>query len=388
MRPTTYHHLIALQRGSRSRFRPHHHGLNISGCASTGFQPCAIRTQVSGKLHTKARHFSSTATLREKAEDSENFWRVSADDSQFWDDYVSTRPSYNTAFYNEIYNHHSAHSSNWETAHDVGCGAGQVSEELASRFGHVVASDINDTHLSVAKRRLGPSFGPERISYTHAMGEDLIKHHAPGSADLIAAAEAMVLMDEKVALENFKRLLRPGGTLAFWFYGRPTFSDPKLRAEAQPLIDAIMVLNWAKVIRGSGERRIAGFQRAAEGMASWLDYVPLDPESWTNVRRIKWNTSATLPFFGEEACGFPIHPISNVKPGEHTESREDPDWWRNFWDIAELKRYFRVLFPGFKEAVGESDEQMDRYFRGLEAHFGSGVQQFTWPAVLVTATRK
>ncbi|KAI0883035.1 S-adenosyl-L-methionine-dependent methyltransferase [Annulohypoxylon maeteangense] len=389
MRSTTYRHLIApLQRGSRSSLRQHH-GLAISGRGSTGFQRCAIRSQVPGTMHTRARCFSSTATLREEAEDSENFWRVSADDSQFWHDYVSTRPSYNAAFYNEIYNHHNAHSSKWEVAHDVGCGAGQVCEELATRFAHVVASDINDTHLAVAKRRLIPSLGAKRISFTHSMGEDLIKHHAPGSADLIAAAEAMVLMDEHVALENFHRLLRPGGTLAFWFYGRPTFSDLKLRAKAQPLIDGIMVRNWSKVIRGS-ERRIAGFKRAAEGMASWLDYVPLDPESWSNVRRIKWNTSATLPFFGEEACGFPIHPTSNVKPGEYTEEREDPNWWKNEWDIAELRRYFRVLFPGFKEALGEGDQEINRMFQELESHFGGEgkTQQFTWPAVLVTATRK
>ncbi|XDG01661.1 hypothetical protein ABKA04_001276 [Annulohypoxylon sp. FPYF3050] len=395
MRPTTYHHLTnTLRRGSRSRLpqHPQYRALNISGLASTGFQRCAIHAQVPGKA---LRCFSSsTATLKEQApaaeEDSENFWRVSADDSQFWDDYVSTRPKYNDAFYNEIYNHHKAHSSTWEIAHDVGCGAGQVSEELASRFAHVVASDINDTHLVVAKRRLQPTFSPERISYTHCMGEDIIKHHAPGSADLIAAAEAMVLMDEKVALENFQRLLRPGGTLAFWFYGRPTFSDLKLRAQAQPLIDAIMVRNWAKVIQGSGEKRIAGFRRAAEGMASWLDYVPLDPEAWTDVRRIKWNTSATLPFFGEEACGFPIQTTSSVKPGEHVEEREDPNWWRNDWDLAELKKYFRVLFPGFEAAIGEGDGEINRMFAELETYFeGDGkIRQFTWPAVLVTATRK
>ncbi|KAI1103461.1 S-adenosyl-L-methionine-dependent methyltransferase [Jackrogersella minutella] len=392
MRPTKYHHLIALQkRGVRPCFRPYHHSLNISSNSTNEFHPCAIRLQPPGQLQTKARRFSNTAAPpKQQGEDSENFWRVSADDSKFWDDYVSTRPSYSATFYNEIYSHHAAHSCKWETAHDVGCGAGQVSAELASRFAHVVASDINDTHLAVARRRLASSLGPTRISFTHSKGEDLIKHHPAGSVDLIAAAEAMVLMDEHVALDNFKRLLRPGGTLAFWFYGRPTFSDPKLRAEAQPLIDAIMVKNWSKVIRGSGERRIAGFQRAAEGMTSWLDYVPLDPQTWMDVRRIKWNPSATLAFFGEEACGFPIRSTSSVQPCEHVEEREDPEWWRNDWDIAELRRYFNVLFPGFKEAVGEGDAEINRLFEELNVHFGGNgkVKQFTWPAVLVTATRK
>ncbi|OTB08088.1 hypothetical protein M426DRAFT_317193 [Hypoxylon sp. CI-4A] len=382
-----YQHLNALQRGTQRCFGPYHHRPNttLARNPSTGFRPTA-NDRIN--LDTRIRHFSSTAARKE--EDSENFWRVSADDSKFWEDYVSTRPKYSAAFYNEIYSHHAAHSSQWDTAHDVGCGAGQVSAELASRFSHVVASDINDTHLAVAKRRLRPDFGSDRISFTHSTGEQLAEHHAPGSTDLIAVAEAMVLMDEQVALDSFARLLRPNGTLAFWFYGRPTFSDARLRAEAQPLVDAIMVKNWATVIRGSGERRKAGFQRAAEGMESWLDYVLLDPATWTDVRRIKWNPSATLAFFAEEACGFPIQTTSRVGPDEHVEEREDPEWWQNNWDIAELKKYFSVLFPGFKDAVGDGDAEINKWFQELEAKMGGQgkINQFTWPAVLVTATRK
>ncbi|KAI1646448.1 S-adenosyl-L-methionine-dependent methyltransferase [Daldinia loculata] len=390
MRYPRYNSLFSLLRAARPCSRLYHYGLSPVRNATTRFQRYVIRgNQLRGGPATRVRHSSSTTTLRHQEEDSENFWRVSADDSKFWDDYVSTRPHYSAAFYNEIYNHHAAHSSRWGIAHDVGCGAGQVSAELASRFAHVVASDMNDTHLSVARRRLAVDFG-QRISFTHCMGEHLIEHHPPGSTDLIAAAEAMVLMDERVALENFRRLLRPGGTLAFWFYGRPTFVDPKLRAEAQPLIDDIMVRNWSKVIRGSGARRKAGFQRAAEGMESWLDCIALDPEVWTDVRRIKWNPSATLCFFGEEACGFPISTTSSVQPSERVEEREDPEWWRNDWDIAELKNYFRVLFPGFKEVIGDRDAEIDQLFQQLNDQFGGEgeTQQFTWPAVLVTATRR
>ena len=54
-------------------------------------------------------------------EDSENFWKVAADDSEFWDAYVSTRPSYSQSFYELMYKHHAAHSSSYAVAHDVGC---------------------------------------------------------------------------------------------------------------------------------------------------------------------------------------------------------------------------------------------------------------------------
>ncbi|MCJ1332453.1 hypothetical protein MMC10_009146 [Thelotrema lepadinum] len=324
-------------------------------------------------------------------EDSENFWKVAADNSVFWDAYVSTRPNYSASFYKEIYDHHATHSSSWTLAHDVGCGAGQVAAELSSRFEKVVASDNNDTHLSVAQRRLSQQdLAPSRISFTHTMGEDLHKHHTAGSVDLIAAAEAMVLMDAPSALTSFATMLKPGGTLATWFYGRPTFSDPTLFADAQPLLDQIMVRNWAKVIQGGGPKRKAGFKRAADGMASWLDYVDFNPHIWKEVHRIKWNSQATLPFFGQEACGFEIDAVSSVKAGiERVEEREDWEWWRNDWDLGELKRYFSVLFPGFKEAVGEGDKEINRLYKELSELMGGErqVRQFTWPAVLVMATK-
>ena len=213
----------------------------------------------------------------EEEEDSENFWKVPADDSTFWSAYISTRPNYSKSFYSDIYSYHASHSSSWTLAHDVGCGAGQVAAELASHFQNIVASDNNATHLAVAQRRLSAQGLTHRIEFTHAKGEDLHSHHAAGSADLLASAEAMVLMDADAALISFAALLKPGGTLAVWFYGRPTFADAGLRERAQPLVDQIMVRNWSKVIRGSGEQRLAGFRRAAEGMASWLDYVRFEP---------------------------------------------------------------------------------------------------------------
>ena len=329
---------------------------------------------------------------KSEEDDTENFWKVAAHDITFWEAYVSTRPNYSASFYQEIYNHHAAHSSSWDLAHDVGCGAGQVATELSSCFHHVVASDNNDTHITVAQERLEhQSLAPSRVSFTHSMGEDLHTHHAADSADLVAAAEAMVLMDSDAASASFAKILKPGGTLAAWFYGRPTFSDPILLDRGQPLIDKIMVRNWRKVIRGSSEKRKAGFKRAADGMASWLDHVAFDPETWKDVHRIKWNPQAILPFFGREACGFEVDLVSKVRTGEEkVEEREDPSWWRNDWNAEELKKYFSVLFPGFKEAIGEGDAEIETLFGELTGLMGGKNKKhpFTWPAVLIMATRK
>ncbi|KAL9037237.1 MAG: hypothetical protein Q9180_003835 [Flavoplaca navasiana] len=86
--------------------------------------------------------------------DSEDFWKVEAEDHEFWDAYISTRPNYSQPFYKLIHDYHSSHSSSHSLAHDVGCGAGQVAAELANHYAHVIASDTDADHLAVAKSRL------------------------------------------------------------------------------------------------------------------------------------------------------------------------------------------------------------------------------------------
>ena len=151
-----------------------------------------------------------------------------------------------------------------------------------------------------------------------------------------------------------------------------------------------MIHNWTKVIRGSGLLRSWGYKRCADGMESWLDFVDFPTETWKDVQRIKWNTHSTLPFFGNDACGWDIEPVSNVKEGEKVVVKEDPDFWMDRWDVAALKAYFSVLFPGFREAVGDGDEGIDRLFKELGEVMGSErvVRQFTWPCVLLLATRR
>ena len=365
----------------------HHH---TSAYSELPYRTARRRQAHSLSLYRRTMSTSSTETKARSKEDSEDFWKVEADDHEFWEAYVATRPNYSQPFYEIIHNYHSTHSPSHALAHDVGCGAGQVTAELAQRYKHVVASDTDADHLVVARGRLAPHFDESRVSYTHSKAENLASHHPQASADLIATAEAVVLMDRDSGLQSFARVLKPGGTLAAWFYGRPTFSDPALFDQAQHILDKIMVLNWTKVIEGSGPKRAWGFKRCADAMDSWLDFLPFSSDTWVDVQRYKWNTHGTLPFFGEEACGYKIEPVSNVVDGEKVVVEKDEKFWLNEWDVAGLKEYFRVLFPGFRGAVGDGDKGINALFEQLAAAMGGpGVRRrFTWPCALVLATRK
>ena len=65
--------------------------------------------------------------------------------------------------------------------------------------------------------------------------ERLSALHDPASGDLVAAAECMPLFDAPSALASFAHSLRPGGTSAIWFYGRPAFAELEFLATSQPL---------------------------------------------------------------------------------------------------------------------------------------------------------
>ena len=353
----------------------------------TRFLPCHQTSTVGNRGINTSRSYSAP-----KEDDSEDFWTVPASNTSFWDAYVSTRPKYSKDFYQLIYDHHASHSCSYETAHDVGCGAGQVAAELASHFRHVIASDNVSHHVGDAKSRLEKEFDESRITYLESKGENLASHQPAQSADLIASAEAVAAMDTADGLRSFATLLKPGGTFACWFYGRPTFTEDPYREECQRLLDTIMVLSWKGVIRGSGQKRMKGLERAAVQMASWLDCLHFPAETWTSVKRLKWNTRyGTLQFFGEEACGFPIRPCSNVGEGEEIHVRsEDPNFWRTVWDVGSIKEYFRVLFPDFEDSSNSGRMEIHDLFTDLAKAMGGSKQtrQLTWPCVLVLASKK
>ncbi len=327
--------------------------------------------------------------------DSANFWKLEHANQAYWDTYLSTRPAYQASnFYTLMYDYHASHSlsppPSFAVAHDIGTGPGQVAAQLASRFAHVVASDNNETSLDEARRRLSATSAAGRASFALSTGEAIASHYSAQSADFIAAAECFPLMNAKVALAGFAALLKPGGTLAIWFYGRPHFAEGEYATKCQPLLDAIMDHHFGMVIKGSGPDRKAGWKRAADGMASWLDYICFPAEMWKDVQRWKWNPQFSLSFFGPEACDFEIEPVSCEGEQDKVIEEENSEFWKNRWDAEGLRRFVGASFPPTAKGVQGEDYGLVESLYGelTEAMGGNGaVRDFTWPAVLILAAR-
>lgn len=71
-----------------------------------------------------------------------------------WYEYIKYRPVWSASLYERIYNHHKLHSGAFETAHDVGAGAGIASQEPANHFKQFIVSDPNDGYVEIAENRL------------------------------------------------------------------------------------------------------------------------------------------------------------------------------------------------------------------------------------------
>jgi SAM-dependent methyltransferase len=97
---------------------------------------------------------------------------------------------------------------------DIGCGAGQTLLQLAERVGtegQVIGVDVAPLLLEIAKRRT------EHLNQVSLIHADAQSFDLPSeSADAVFSRfGVMAFTDPVAAFANFRRILRPGGALAF-----------------------------------------------------------------------------------------------------------------------------------------------------------------------------
>lgn len=109
-----------------------------------------------------------------------------------------------------------------DTLLDVGCGTGDVTNDiilpmLPKNFGHVIGGDVSDMMVNHANK----TFKNPKLSFQHMdagkeVEEQDIFHYAP--FDHITSFYCLMYVhDQKLAMENFYKLLRPGGDMFLVF---------------------------------------------------------------------------------------------------------------------------------------------------------------------------
>ena len=301
-----------------------------------------------------------------------------------WIKYTTTRPAYSPSFYNRIFNYHQSHSNHWTRAYDVGTGPGNVAEVLAARFDKVIASDPSGFHTAVAKRRLSAS----NVTVEQCRAEDLVnlqENEGHGKADLITLAECVPLMDAEQAFSGFAKLLRPGGTLAIWFYGKPIFAE-KGQEKSQQIYNQIAGKAFSRILPIED----TALQHAFTTMVSWLDNIGFPSEDWTDVERTKWNHDNPLSFLPEEYLNFEVKYKDCVTPDKKVEELIDRDFWaKEQCGVDWVEEYVDAQFPweSTNDEIGAQLKPM--YKEREEAMGGKGAKtKISWTVVLLHATRK
>ncbi|KAJ6655778.1 hypothetical protein lerEdw1_004831 [Lerista edwardsae] len=103
-------------------------------------------------------------------------------------------------------------ANTFHLAVDVGCGSGQSTHILASRFEKVIGTDISKAQIEAAKQ----AAHPPNISYLVCPAEDLPFEDA--SVDLVTAFAAAHWFDMSRFMKEVDRVLKPSGCVVFSSY--------------------------------------------------------------------------------------------------------------------------------------------------------------------------
>ncbi len=131
--------------------------------------------------------------------------------SAFAATYASYRPTYPEALYSWLAELTPGHDHTWDCA----TGTGQAAVGLAKYFRRITATDVGVGMIEHAAPH-------PRVTYTIASAE-----HPPAALadlDLITVAQALHWFDRDSFFTHCRRLLKPGGVLAYWGYLLPDIS--------------------------------------------------------------------------------------------------------------------------------------------------------------------
>lgn len=140
-------------------------------------------------------------------------------------DYAAARPEYPQPLFDWIASIAPASESCWE----AGCGSGQATRDLATRFARVHATDPSAAQIAQA-----PVIG--NVLFAVEPGERCSLPDA--SADAVCVAQALHWFDRSAFFAEAARVLKPGGVLVAWGY-QDIVVPPALEAANACLQDTI-----------------------------------------------------------------------------------------------------------------------------------------------------
>ncbi|KAF7198519.1 putative S-adenosylmethionine-dependent methyltransferase CRG1 [Pseudocercospora fuligena] len=134
--------------------------------------------------------------------------------------YAAFRPSYPTSLYNAVLAYHRGPK---RFCLDLGCGTGIATREMSKRFESVVGTDPSAGMVEQAQERAMKEQS-RNVEFRQASAE-ASEFIGDGEIDCAIAAQAAHWFDYSRLWPEMSRIVRPGGTVAFWGYKDHVFVD-------------------------------------------------------------------------------------------------------------------------------------------------------------------
>ena len=121
-----------------------------------------------------------------------------------------------------------------QTVVDVGCGTGLSSFVWLNSADHIIGFEPSDDMREVAISKWNASGQPSTLEFREGLSHEL--GLASGSADIVTCSQSFHWMEPQSTLQEFARILRPGGIFAAYDYDWPPVSDWRIDDKYQQLI--------------------------------------------------------------------------------------------------------------------------------------------------------
>ncbi|KAL2069515.1 hypothetical protein VTL71DRAFT_14194 [Oculimacula yallundae] len=292
-----------------------------------------------------------------------------------WEEYIRYRPMYPESYWRRIFQYHDSHNGKYEVAHDVGAGAGVATQYIAPKFEKIIVSDPNDGYVKIASDRLISQYGYPESKFTFLQEGGEKSSVESGTVDLIIMCEAIHWTDIELAVKDFARQLKPGGTLAVSHYGRPRMVD---NPAAQKVWDKLFDI-WAEGSFNTDEVHARALQASMTG----LDTVPVPKEDWEEgALRVRINTRGDgKAFYIGRGHTDPLP--NRVGEGDKRIYIEDDEDWIYEKSVEWLKGMLISFVPAPRE------EDVRSLWDEMEVAVGKGKNvKCSWPVVQLLATKR
>lgn len=171
---------------------------------------------------------------------------------------------------------------------DLGSGHGVVAREFASFFDRVIGTDPSSGMIQQARSLTSADEYPN-VTYEQASAENMpfLTHQG---VDTVVSGQAAHWFDPEEFFPEMKRVVRKGGTLAFWCYKDHVFVD---YPRATRILD--------RYCYGEEERMLGPYwqQPGRNKVQNKLRDLRPPEDEWTDIQRIEYEPSIKGPKSGE-----------------------------------------------------------------------------------------